>query len=88
MTVALFVTDTGKRSELQERLAAELREKMARTSEDGGEKLIVDESPDLVEGSAYVKNFEKRPSVNGRVVALIGVLVVAAVVCGLVIVLQ
>ncbi|GHU07264.1 hypothetical protein FACS189431_1520 [Alphaproteobacteria bacterium] len=86
--MALFVTDTGKRSELQERLAAELREKMARAGEGGGEPSIVDESPDLVEDSSYIKDFEKKSSVNGRVVALVGILVAVALVCGLVIVLQ
>jgi hypothetical protein len=51
--MGLFVTDQGKRSDLQERLAAELREKAARTSD------VETDLPDGVTDSHYVKNYEE-----------------------------
>ena len=83
--MALFVTDTGKRSELQEKLAAELREKMARSSDDGGEKLKakLDEEPDYVEDSAYIQSYQKSKPIP-RVAIILIVAVIILVAAGLV----
>ncbi|MDR1197341.1 MAG: hypothetical protein LBL08_03685 [Candidatus Nomurabacteria bacterium] len=75
--MGLFVTDQGNRSELQEKLAAELRAKLASQSKD----VDIDppEIPDGVKDSAYVKDFEKKSGSNGRMTALIiiGVVIMA-----------
>ena len=80
--MALFVNDTGKRSELQEKLAAELREKMARTSEGDGESKLTEDLPDHVEDSAYVKGYEKSKPIP-RVVIVAIVIVAILAICGL-----
>jgi hypothetical protein len=49
--MGILVQDNGKRSELQERVTSELREKAQRTSQK--------EDIDLVEDSAYTKNLTK-----------------------------
>jgi len=89
--MALFINNTGKRSELQEKLATELREKMARQSSGDGDgddhiSRSVKEKPDFIEDSQYVKGYEKSKPIPRQVIVLI-VLVVIAVACGLVIVL-
>lgn len=81
--MALYLRDQGKRSELQERIAAELREKIASQSD-----TVNPDLPDGVEDSAYVKDFEKEQGPNSRVVALLVVLFVVLVVAGLILVLS
>jgi hypothetical protein len=88
--MGIFVTDQGKRSELQERLAAELRAKIANQDDSGKtgkSDLRLPDSPDGVDDSAYVKDFEKKFRPNGRIVGLLvaGVLLIAAM--GLILVL-
>ena len=85
--MAMFINNTGKRSELQEKIAAELREKMAKASDD--DNLIsrsVKEAPDLVEDSEYIKSYKKSKPIPRPVIVLI-VAGAIAIVCGLVIVL-
>lgn len=77
--------DQGQRSQLQERLAAELREKIAK--EQGAGPTPEPDMPDLVKDSAYVKDYEKKFRPNGRVVGVITACVVILVVMGLVITL-
>jgi len=86
--MALFIQNQGKRSELQEKLAAELREKMAKQAADDGDKSYkaAEELPDYVEDSAYVQSYKKSKPIPRQVVVLI-VLVAVAIACGLVIVL-
>ncbi|MCL1840099.1 hypothetical protein FWF89_03885 [Candidatus Saccharibacteria bacterium] len=50
--MGILVQDTGKRSELQDRISSELREKAQRTSQEG-------DDVDLVEDSAYTKELKK-----------------------------
>jgi len=80
--------DQGQRSELQERIAAELREKMARQGSDDGENKskLVEELPDHVEDSAYAQSYKKSKPIPRQVWILI-VSVVAVAVCGVVIAL-
>jgi hypothetical protein len=88
--MGILVNDQGGRSQLQERLAAELKEKLARAGNDEGEKVVANlqKSPDMVNESAYVKDFQKKsPSQNSRVVAIIIAGVVVLVVFGLVLIL-
>jgi hypothetical protein len=80
--MGILVQDNGGRSQLQERLAAELKEKLARAGSDEGEALNqkLQKTPDLASESAYVKDFEKKPSgENGRVlmIIIVGVAIVA-----------
>ena len=87
--MAIIVTNTGKRSELQEKLAAELREKMARSGSDEGDDPVsrsIKKAPDLVEDSAYVKDYKKSKPIPRFVVILI-IAVVIIIVAGLVIAL-
>jgi hypothetical protein len=80
--MALYLRDQGKRSELQDRIAAELREKMASQSD-----MEEPDLPDGVDDSAYLKSYEKKAGPNSRVVVLLVVLFVILVVIGLLIVL-
>ncbi len=56
VNMALFMTNPGKKSELQKRLVAELREKAAKTAQ------IENDPPDGVEDSNYVKNYKQTTS--------------------------
>ena len=49
--MGILVQDTGKRSELQDRISADLREKVQRSSQE--------EDIDLVENSNYTKDLKK-----------------------------
>jgi hypothetical protein len=49
--MGILVQDNGKRSELQDRITADLREKSQRTSSE--------DDVDLVEGSNYTKHLKK-----------------------------
>jgi len=49
--MGILVQETGKRSELQERITSELREKAQRTSQE--------DDIDLVEDSTYTKDLKK-----------------------------
>jgi hypothetical protein len=51
--MGIIVKQNDERTKLQERIAAELKEKMSSTSLDD------QELPDLVEESEYIKDFEK-----------------------------
>ena len=74
----MFITDQGKRSELQEKISAELREKMAQQSNPEGEAKDLQETPDHVEDSAYIKDFEKSTPLSRAVVlVIVGAVVVA-----------
>jgi hypothetical protein len=76
--MGLFVTDSGKRSELQERLTAELREKAARQSD-----LVAaeaPETPDGVEDSEYIKGYKKTTGLAWAWVAILVGVVVAVIV--------
>jgi hypothetical protein len=89
--MGIIMNDQGGRSQLQERLAAELKEKLARAGSDEGEKVVehLQKSPDLVDESAYVKDFQKKPTgENSRVVAIIIVGVVILALFGLILVLM
>ena len=48
--MGILVKDNEERSKLQDRISADLRERSARTSGDGGEKDV-----DLVEDSAFIE---------------------------------
>ena len=79
--------DQGKRSELQNRIAAELREKMAQEADDsGGPAKPVEDLPDHVEDSAYLKTYKKSKPIPRQVIILI-VAAVVCVICGLIIAL-
>lgn len=79
--------DQGQRSQLQEKLAAELREKIAKEQNGGSPKPPKPDTPDLVKDSAYVKDYEKKFRPNGRVVGIVGASVILLVILGLVITL-
>ena len=71
--MALFIRQDEKRSELQQRLAAELREKAkSRTLQDG-------ELPDGVEDSRYLEGTKKTTSLAWAWIAIV-ILAVAAVI--------
>lgn len=69
--MALFVEQNSNRSKLQEKLAAELREKAKRSSLSEGEGAKL---PDGVEDSAYMKDTKKTTSLAWvwAVIALAG----------------
>lgn len=50
--MGILVQDNGKRSQLQDKITADLREKAQRTSQESGR-------PDLVDDSEYTKNLKK-----------------------------
>lgn len=81
--MGIVLKDQGQRSQLQERLAAELREKIAR--EQGAGPTPEPDTPDLVKDSAYVKDYEKKFRPNGRVVGIITASVITLVIIGLMI---
>jgi len=83
--MGIVMKDQGQRSQLQERLATELREKIAR--EQGAGPKPEPDTPDLVKDSAYIKDYEKKFNPNGRVVGIIVASVIVLVVLGLVIAL-
>lgn len=84
--MSIIVKDQGQRSQLQERLAAELREKIAKTQ--GAGPAPKPDTPDLVKDSAYMKDYEKKFSPNARVVAILVVCLVLAAIFGLVLMLS
>ena len=49
--MGILVQDTGKQTELQDRITADLREKVQRTS--------AQSDPDMIEDSEYMKNLKK-----------------------------
>lgn len=71
--MALFVNQNDKRSQLQERVAAELRAKAAERAK------IENESPDGVTDQNYTKDMKTTTSLAGVWVA-IGVFIVAAII--------
>lgn len=79
MFMALFVTNPAKRSELQEKLAAELREKAARTTATEADQ------PDGVEDSNYVKGYKKSSSLFWAWVVILVVAVVVAIVAAVIV---
>ena len=81
--MALFLREQGKRTELQNKLASELREKLARESEMADKPDL----PDGVDDSAYMKSYEKKDGPNSRVITLLVILAVVIIIGGLVIVL-
>jgi len=83
--MSIIMKDQGQRSQLQDRLAAELREKIAK--EAGAGKDFDPDTPDLVEDSAYLKSYQKKPSVNGRVVGLIVACAIVAIIIALILLL-
>lgn len=86
--MSILMKDQGQRSQLQEKLAAELREKIAKEQgAGGGPKPPKTDTPDFVKDSAYVKDYEKKFRPNGRVVGIIFASVILLVVLGLVITL-
>jgi hypothetical protein len=89
--MGILVNDQGQRSQLQERLAAELREKLARAGSDEGDKVAehLQKTPDMVNESEYVRDFQKKAAgENGRVVAIIIVGVIILAVFGVVLILN
>lgn len=66
--MALFIRQSEDRSKLQERLAAELREKAKARAETDGQ-------PDGVTDSAYLKNTKTTTSLAGLWIALIIIVV-------------
>lgn len=83
--MGIVVNDQGGRSELQERLAAELKEKIAK--QQGAGPTPEPDTPDLVKDSAYIEDYKKKYRPNGRVVGIITASAVILVVIGLIIVL-
>ncbi|MDR2524232.1 MAG: hypothetical protein LBC95_01670 [Candidatus Nomurabacteria bacterium] len=75
--MGLFIQNQGKRSDLQERVAAELREKLARD-----DAPAPPEAPDGVDDSNYVRDYEKSsPLPRGVIVGIVaGVIVAIAIV--------
>ncbi|MDR3125585.1 MAG: hypothetical protein LBU20_00720 [Candidatus Nomurabacteria bacterium] len=89
--MGIIVNDKSGRSQLQERLAAELKEKLARAGSDEADKLAANlqKTPDMVSESAYVKDFQKKPAgENGRVAAIIIAAVAVLAIFGLVLTLS
>jgi len=87
--MAIIVNLPDKRSDLQRRISAELREKMAKSGSDKGDDPVsrsVKKAPDLVEDSEYIKNYKKSKPIPRPVIVLI-VLVAIGAICGLVIAL-
>lgn len=89
--MGIIVNNQGGRSQLQERLAAELKEKLERAGNDEGEKVVehIKKTPDLVNESEYVKDFQKKPrGENGRIIAIIVISVAVLVLFGLVLIVS
>jgi hypothetical protein len=88
--MGIIVNDQNGRSQLQERLAAELKEKLARAGSDEGNKVSehLQKTPDMTSESAYIKDFQKKPkSENNRVAAIIIAAVAVLMLFGLMLVL-
>jgi hypothetical protein len=88
--MGIVVKDQGERSQLQERLAAELREKLARSGSGEGSKVpeSLQQAPDMINDSAYIKDFQKKPKgENSRVVTIVVACVIILAVSGLILVL-
>lgn len=80
MYMALFVNNQGQRSELQERLVAELREKAERNGAQVEEKEY-----DAVEDSRYAKDYKQTTSL-AWVWALIGLAIAGIIIATIIIV--
>lgn len=70
--MGLYIQKDDRRSELQEKIAADLREKAARTQNAQGERR------DGVDDSAYIKNTKKTTSLAWAWI-LIGIFVLGAI---------
>ena len=89
--MGIIVNDQGGRSQLQEKLAAELKEKLAKSGNDEGDKVVehIKKSPDLVDESEYVKDFQKKaPGENSRVIAIVIVGVVILAIFGFILIIS
>jgi hypothetical protein len=86
--MSIVIKDQGGRSQLQERLAAELKAKLAAQSGSGDKPSyspsIEQDTPDLVNDSEYLKNFQQKSSPHGRVIAIIVISVVIMATFGLI----
>jgi type VI protein secretion system component VasF len=71
--MGLFVRQNQERSELQQRLAAELQEKAKKRAENGAVR------PDGIEDSNYLKDTKETTSLAGVWIALIVVALILAV---------
>ena len=85
--MSIIMKDSGRRSQLQERLAAELKAKLA-AGAGPGEKpdsslLQEQDLPDFVGESAYLKDYQQKPSPHGRVIAIVLISVVILATFGL-----
>jgi len=90
--MGIMLNDQGGRSQLQERLAAELKEKLASSGNGSNKKNDIDEtlqkSPNFVNESEYIKHFQKKPrSENNRVIILIVVCTVLIALFGFILIL-
>lgn len=84
--MGIVLNDQNNRTELQERIKSELREKIAKgqgagPDPDTDEKLR--KTPDFVKDSEYVKNYKKKPTKNSRVVGIVVVCIVVFVLIGI-----
>jgi hypothetical protein len=68
--MGIIIKQNDERTKLQEKVAAELREKMSTTSLDD------QELPDLVEDSEYMKDFEKESTFKFWVKVLLVIVIV------------
>ena len=88
--MGIVLRNKDERSELQERVAAELREKINSTQGLEPDKKLKEkaEMPDFVKDSEYVRDYQKKPMKNGRVVGIIVACVVVLFLVGLIIVIS
>lgn len=77
--MGLFVRQNEERSELQQRLAAELQERAKKRAENSADR------PDGIEDSDYLKDTKKTTSLAG---VWIGIVIVALILLGMFIIRQ
>lgn len=85
--MGIVLKNQDQRSELQERVANELREKINKTQGLEPERKLENEveTPDFVKDSEYIRDYKKKPMKNGRVVGIVVVSIIALVLIGVVI---
>lgn len=81
--MGIIVNNQDKRSELQKRLEAELKEKIAKNQGAGPDPEL--ETPDFVNDSEYMNDYKKKFDPNNRIIGIVVASVIVLVIVGLLI---
>lgn len=73
--MSLFLRSEEKRSEYQEKLAEDLKKRLANEKERN-----IDDLPDGVKDSAYMKDFEKHGGRVGAILIIVAVIVIVSLI--------